>query len=841
MNTSLKLGLFSFLFFLTFSQVQAQLEAHLIDGDGWAKGDFIEIGINEKGVFGAKTNNKPPNFHDNRESDGNFKFGFIANPLADGWVDYDGDFFTPGVPEEGFTIEISGINYNNNNADYLFQIPGEVTNVNVVSSDCFEDTAQITWEGNVAGLNIKRYYSVTQDGLFIQMKTIIKNLSDSVKNDVFFMHNVDPDNNITLSGSYETDMSLISQASSATDDVCLVTASQSALGIPQDMDGSHVSFYAKNENIRVSYGGFDNRVASDIWNSTPTHFSTEGSTTNFIDAAISLAINIGDIESNQTVSFTYFYILEEIDESFIPFIVNVFQENPSICNGLDGRIVFSGLDPGESYTINYEDDGVFIPNETFVADVDGNIAIENLDAGTYANINLFYAACNTSINTVFELTDPEAPNYTITKEDVTDCDNIDGEIIIHGLTPYTNYTYQYTYNGELIDEITIEANANGEIIIENLDRGIYSNFVLEQYSCLTASNDIIEITGPPIPLSYPIPEQFYCDEDYDYITTIDLSGADMFIIGPDNPADYDISYHETELDVINNIAVSKTNYSTPGLPSFTLYAKKRDLSNGCYTYIPFTVTINIPPQFELNDDFLCVNSDDTPNTFYELPILSTGLSNTLHTFEWYFEGVLILGESLSDLTVTNYGNYSVNVTNNLTGCFIEKHAVITPSGPPQTLEVNIVSEPFSENHIVEIIAIGHGNYMYGIDESPYQESSIFYNVPNGYHEFHIGDVNGCGIVTVGKTLVDYIKFFTPNNDGFNDLWQIIGVEKLIEPKIYIFDRHGKLLKELNSNSPGWDGTFKGENLPSSDYWFKVLFKDDDNVDREFTSHFTLKR
>ena len=107
MNTSLKLGLFSFLFFLTFSQVQAQLEAHLIDGDGWAKGDFIEIGINEKGVFGAKTNNKPPNFHDNRESDGNFKFGFIANPLADGWVDYDGDFFTPGVPEEGFTIEIS--------------------------------------------------------------------------------------------------------------------------------------------------------------------------------------------------------------------------------------------------------------------------------------------------------------------------------------------------------------------------------------------------------------------------------------------------------------------------------------------------------------------------------------------------------------------------------------------------------------------------------------------------------------------------------------------------------------------------------------------------------------
>ncbi|MCX7551407.1 T9SS type B sorting domain-containing protein [Xanthomarina sp. F2636L] len=841
MNISLKLCFLAILSCLTFNQVQAQLEAHLIDGDGWAKGNYIEIGINEKGVFGAKTINKPPNFHNNRESDGVGRFGFIANPLGDGWVDYDGDFFTPGSPEEGFTIEIDGANYSNNNVDDTFQIPGEITNVNLISSDCFEDSSQITWEGNINGLNIKRYYSVTQDGLFIQMKTIIKNLSDTPKTNVFFMHNVDPDNNVTLSGSYETDMNLFSQASSVTDNVCLITASQDPLGTPQDMDGSHVSFYSQNENMRVTYGGFNNRFASAIWNASSAYVGIEGSSRDNVDEAISLAVKLNNIDVNQTVAFTYYYILEEIDDSFIPLIVNIFQENPTVCDGTDGRIVFSGLEPGESYTINYEDDGVFVPDETFIADEDGAIAIENLDAGTYDNINITYAACNTSIDTVFELSDPEFPDYTIEKEDVTDCANVNGKIILHGLTPYTNYIYEYTYNGELIGPNNIEADANGDIILANLDRGTYANFIIEQYGCITSSNETIEIYGPPLPTSYDIPEQFYCDEDYDYITNIDLSGADAFIIGPDNPADFNITYHETELDVMNNVAVSKTNYTTSGLPSYTLYAKKTTLSNNCYSYMPFTITIQLPAVFEINDDYLCVNSDDTPNTFYSLPILSTGLSDTLHTFEWYFEGALIPGETFYKLTANNYGNYSVNVTINATGCSIEKQATILPSGPPQTLDVNIVTEPFSDNHVVEIIAVGHGDYLYAMDEGQYQENHVFYNVPSGYHEFHIGDANGCGTVTVGKTLIGYMKYFTPNNDGYNDFWQIIGVEKLKEPRIYIFDRQGKLLKDLDPHSSGWNGTLNGEVLPSSDYWFKVIFKDDDNNDREFVSHFSLKR
>lgn len=81
------------------------------------KGNYIEIGVNNKGVFGNNTANKPTSFHDNKEF-GNFLFGFIANLQKDGWVDYDGDFFRLGSPEEGFSLEINRINYSNNNEEF---------------------------------------------------------------------------------------------------------------------------------------------------------------------------------------------------------------------------------------------------------------------------------------------------------------------------------------------------------------------------------------------------------------------------------------------------------------------------------------------------------------------------------------------------------------------------------------------------------------------------------------------------------------------------------------------------------------------------------------------------
>ncbi|WP_371311633.1 T9SS type B sorting domain-containing protein [Flavobacterium circumlabens] len=79
------------------------------------------------------------------------------------------------------------------------------------------------------------------------------------------------------------------------------------------------------------------------------------------------------------------------------------------------------------------------------------------------------------------------------------------------------------------------------------------------------------------------------------------------------------------------------------------------------------------------------------------------------------------------------------------------------------------------------------------------------------------------------------KFFTPNEDGINDTWEVNGITDQ-SYTIYIYDRYGKFLKNLSSNI-GWDGNFNGKPLPSSDYWFQIIFENGTNK----TGHFSLKR
>jgi gliding motility-associated-like protein len=123
-----------------------------------------------------------------------------------------------------------------------------------------------------------------------------------------------------------------------------------------------------------------------------------------------------------------------------------------------------------------------------------------------------------------------------------------------------------------------------------------------------------------------------------------------------------------------------------------------------------------------------------------------------------------------------------------------------------------------------------------LDGSFFQENPIFNNVSAGEYTLVINDLNGCNAVSQTIFVLDHPKFFTPNGDGINDFWKI---ENLNQPaaKIYIFNRYGKLVKQIASNGNGWDGTFSGEPLPSSDYWFTLYLEDG----RIIKGHFALKR
>jgi gliding motility-associated-like protein len=230
-------------------------------------------------------------------------------------------------------------------------------------------------------------------------------------------------------------------------------------------------------------------------------------------------------------------------------------------------------------------------------------------------------------------------------------------------------------------------------------------------------------------------------------------------------------------------------------------------------------------------------------------ILDPEEANTTESYDysWVFNGTEIA--TTETLTVSTAGTYTVTLTKtDGTRCSRSREVTVNASEIATITQDDIRIVDLSENNTITIIdptSLGAGDYWFSLQSTngqiiyPYQDHPNFENVDAGFYTLFIEDKNGCGFSSLPISVIGYPRFFTPNNDGYNDVWQIQGINDMVQPDsdIYIFDRYGKLLKQLNPGSVGWDGTFNDNLMPSSDYWFKVLLQDG----RTFSGHFSLKR
>jgi gliding motility-associated-like protein len=249
--------------------------------------------------------------------------------------------------------------------------------------------------------------------------------------------------------------------------------------------------------------------------------------------------------------------------------------------------------------------------------------------------------------------------------------------------------------------------------------------------------------------------------------------------------------------------------------------------------IPFVV--HTIPNIELNaTELICSN---IPTFFVTLNpgFLDNSLAANFN-YNWKKDGGSSIATSPT-IGVNSEGSYTVEVTNP-SGCSRTRTIQVTASNQATITSIDIVD--LVDFNTVTINTIGTGDYEYSMDylNGIWQDSNLFTNVPGGIHQVLINDKNGCGLVSKQITVLSIPKFFTPNNDGYNDYWTVKGMISYPTAELRIFDRYGKLLKELRPNSIGWDGTFNGQPLPASDYWF--VFKLDANTP-EKRGHFSLKR
>lgn len=255
----------------------------------------------------------------------------------------------------------------------------------------------------------------------------------------------------------------------------------------------------------------------------------------------------------------------------------------------------------------------------------------------------------------------------------------------------------------------------------------------------------------------------------------------------------------------------------------------------CKAYGVINFIVNPVPNINLTgSELICSNNPSFVKTL-DAGIINPNNTNS-YIFTWYWNNITIPSANQQTLTVNSEGTYSVNVKNSA-GCSRTRTINVNASNSA-TLE-NILVNDLSENNEIQIIVSGLGDYLYSINNIDFQSSNIFSPILPGDYTIYVKDAKGCGTITQNVSVLSIPLFFTPNNDGNNDYWNIKGTTYNFNSNstVQVLDRYGKLMKQFSASSIGWDGKYLGQLMPSDDYWYIAQLTDG----RTIKGHFTLKR
>ena len=312
--------------------------------------------------------------------------------------------------------------------------------------------------------------------------------------------------------------------------------------------------------------------------------------------------------------------------------------------------------------------------------------------------------------------------------------------------------------------------------------------------------------------------------------TFDISLQTPVIMGTQVPALYTLTYHENLADAQNsaNALSNLTTYNPPNNPQ-TVYARLHfNALPNCYEITSFEVFAGKIPALNLDATYLKCNANsiaisattpNLPSTTYSWSDGTVGSDVT----------VTQLGQTLLTATATNsYGLQNIS-------CTTSQSITVNLSTVPTIDEVKVVDWTNAENSIT-ILASDPTWYEYALNAGAFQDSNVFDHLPADVYTLTIQDKLGCGKINQEVWILNYPKFFTPNGDGFNDFWKIKNSELEPNLKVYLYDRHGKLIKYLDAEA-SWNGDFIGSPLTADDYWFVVIREDG----RKLQGHFSIKR
>lgn len=471
---------------------------------------------------------------------------------------------------------------------------------------------------------------------------------------------------------------------------------------------------------------------------------------------------------------------------------------------------------------------------------DGTVSSEIEPFHTYAESGTYLVSLTFTVNGVDyepyvrQVVISAPPNVMQSTLDLIQCDSFDNDpsdgISTFNLALANNQISLNTTEAVLVYYYHNETEAINDIHNVNALNTIYTNQF--QGETLTAkviktNTDCYNIATLTLLTKESVQFDDYnlvgCDSDNDGVADFDLNLIRNAIIESlDLSTNVNISFHLTQEDAfLGSNPIPDDFSSEAGLLYFSAAS-----DNACYGNGILNLSISEFP--DVQDQIITTCTSEFPMTIY------SGLdSNDLENFNFEWDN----GLTTPQIEIYEPGNYILKLMNPLNSCEKIINISVLASVYPTIQELIIL------NNSIEVVLNNSSaeDFLFNIDDEfgIYQSENIFYNIQAGTHLLYVKDLLNCYLVKQEFFILGFPKYFTPNADGINDYWNILGLESIVDKNISvkIFDRFGKTITEFNPfESHGWDGKMNGKLLYATDYWYVLKLPDG----KEYKGHFALK-
>ncbi len=402
---------------------------------------------------------------------------------------------------------------------------------------------------------------------------------------------------------------------------------------------------------------------------------------------------------------------------------------------------------------------------------------------------------------------------------ITACEN---ETITLDATTANAFNYiWYQDIGNGFEEILSE---NSEIL-EPTTSGLY------RVRVLTPTENIIsdvQVAFSPLPVAQTVEDELICYSELGY----DLGQKDLEALGSQNPQEFLVGYFTSQQDAEQGSSELPKQY-LKNVGVETIFVRVTSIQNpNCYdASVSFDIEAFIPPNLGVDQEiFICDNISSI--------LIGEDTTQPDYLYEWN------TGEVTSSIEVSGAGTYILTATINYGTLFCVRTRTFTVVESVTPIISDVQIGDFSFSNTIRIFTEVEGDFEYSLDEGAFQDSPIFEEVLPGNYMVYMRDKSGCGIDSAPIAVVGCPAYFSPNGDDINEEWHVLGINYLNEPIVTIYDRYGKLIRELTPYDSGWDGTYNGTPLSGTDYWFKLTFLDDNAnrvVAKFLQNHFSLRR